>query len=306
VAAIVPSRNRHASVTELVKALADAPPVEQIIVVDEASDPPLKLDNNPVLVVRNSRPQFLAAARNRGASLATTDVLLFVDDDCLLDRRAPELLCRELVRDRSVGIAGPVIAFLNDPQRIWTAGNERSKWSGRTRQRAYGKHVSAARQLRRDCTAFPSVLAIRRDLFETVGGFDERTFPYYMTEDDLAERLRSAGYRVVLVPDAVAWHDISPTAPLSRLLHMQKTMHFFVARDRVRFILREDVPPLRRISHVAFWCLVLVPVYLASVLLDRTNDGFRDRLFAIGAFLEGNRQALMELRRREQDDSKCA
>lgn len=51
-----------------------------------------------------------------------------------------------------------------------------------------------------------TALLVRRSAFEEVGGFDERYFLY--GEDlDLCRRLRSAGWRLVTVPDDWAVHD---------------------------------------------------------------------------------------------------
>ena len=50
----------------------------------------------------------------------------------------------------------------------------------------------------------------RHDAFTSVGGFDERIFVYY--EDvDLALRMRAAGHRCVLAPEARALHAFSAT-----------------------------------------------------------------------------------------------
>ena len=51
-------------------------------------------------------------------------------------------------------------------------------------------------------------LAIRRDLFEQLGGFDEHFAPAYYEDVDLAFRVRAAGYRVLY-------------APLSRVVHFE-------------------------------------------------------------------------------------
>lgn len=50
-------------------------------------------------------------------------------------------------------------------------------------------------------------LATRRELFLSVGGFDEEHFPVYCNDVDLSWRLRLAGYRVISVATAVVFHD---------------------------------------------------------------------------------------------------
>lgn len=57
-------------------------------------------------------------------------------------------------------------------------------------------------------------MLVRRDLFLRVGGFDE-TFFMYCEDFDLSWRLRLAGYRVLIAPEAVVLHDFS--AGLGRL-----------------------------------------------------------------------------------------
>jgi GT2 family glycosyltransferase len=59
-------------------------------------------------------------------------------------------------------------------------------------------------------SACAAAVLYRRDVFESVGGFDDDFFCYF--EDvDLGFRLRLAGHRCLLVPDAVAYHVGSAT-----------------------------------------------------------------------------------------------
>jgi glycosyltransferase involved in cell wall biosynthesis len=49
-------------------------------------------------------------------------------------------------------------------------------------------------------------LALRRELFDALGGFDEHFSPAYYEDIDLAFRVRSAGYRVLYQPASVVVH----------------------------------------------------------------------------------------------------
>lgn len=50
-----------------------------------------------------------------------------------------------------------------------------------------------------------SALMIKRDVFEKVGGFDEKFFLYF-EESDLCKRVREAGYEIWIVPEAKVYH----------------------------------------------------------------------------------------------------
>lgn len=50
-----------------------------------------------------------------------------------------------------------------------------------------------------------AALAIKKDVFEDLGGFDE-DFQFHMEEIDLCWRTRNAGYRIVYTPESVVYH----------------------------------------------------------------------------------------------------
>lgn len=81
--------------------------------------------------------------------------------------------------------------------RVWRDGHGRAAFPGDTLPREVFSPCAAA-------------ALYRREAFEAVGGFDEDFFCYF--EDiDLGFRLRLAGHRCLLVPDAVAYHVGSAT-----------------------------------------------------------------------------------------------
>lgn len=71
-----------------------------------------------------------------------------------------------------------------------------------------------------------------KEVFARLGGFDEKFFLYY--EDvDLCCRLRLAGYRIVVEPDAVVTHDArraSHRRPYYFYRHLFSVLRFFLSR----------------------------------------------------------------------------
>jgi GT2 family glycosyltransferase len=72
----------------------------------------------------------------------------------------------------------------------------------------------------------------RRAMLEEIGGFDRGYF-LYLDDADVAWRARMAGWRALLVPDAIVWHAHSATTR-----HGSAFKYFHVGRSRVRMLAR--------------------------------------------------------------------
>jgi GT2 family glycosyltransferase len=67
------------------------------------------------------------------------------------------------------------------------------------------------------------VLLVTRELFETIGGFDDRFF-LYCEDVDLSWRARAAGFSTSVAPSALAFHWVGERPPDgSMVLHMQRS-----------------------------------------------------------------------------------
>lgn len=148
-----------------------------------------------VIVVRGVEPQ--GRAINQGVRQSRGEIVIVVDDDSrLADERVIASLVACLDSDPKIGMAGASI--LLDP--------EASAFQRR-----------AAEQFPRLCTPEVSAItdsdmachgccALPRRVFDQVGG--EREDILRGLDPDLRVRLRNAGYRVVLAPDARIYHPL--------------------------------------------------------------------------------------------------
>jgi len=163
-------------------------------------------ENNRMRFDRSTRRLSAAAARNRGAAQANGEVLIFIDADCIAQIDWLTVLADRFA-DRSVSVVGGGVSF--EARNYWTLADNLSMFYEYLATRA----ASVKRQL-------PSLnLAIRRDAFRQVGGFDER-YPRAAGEDaDLTIRLRLQGYRLNFEPRAVVLHAPSRNRPRDLLQH---------------------------------------------------------------------------------------
>lgn len=141
----------------------------------------------------------LSNARNLGARAARSEVLVFLDDDILVEPAWLRALVDALV------VAGPDAVVTGRVQ----AGEPEQPHAFTPATALGDERVSYRGRLRRDVLAGGS-MALFRSLFEEVGGFDPRLgagarFPA-AEDNDLGLRLLERGCTIVYVPEAVAVH----------------------------------------------------------------------------------------------------
>jgi GT2 family glycosyltransferase len=142
-----------------------------------------------------------AAARNRGVAESSAPLLLFLDDDVV----APPTLVTEHLAlhagaDPKLGVLGRV--EWHPDLRVTSF----MRWLDRSGLQ-FGFDALSEGVVDPPYVAFYTAnLSMRRELFDEVGGFDER-FPYPAYEDmELAWRLHPRGFRLEYRPAALAFH----------------------------------------------------------------------------------------------------
>jgi N-acetylglucosaminyl-diphospho-decaprenol L-rhamnosyltransferase len=150
-----------------------------------------------------------AAACNRGAAAGSGEIVVLLNNDVYARADFLERLIVPLQKDPEIG---SVAALMLQPgeQLIDSAGLAADVTLG-CFPRLQGLDAREARRVR-PVLAGPAgtAAAYRRSAWEQVGGLDETIFAY-MEDFDLALRLRSAGWRSILAPDAIGVHLGSAT-----------------------------------------------------------------------------------------------
>lgn len=185
----------------------DATPFDVVVVDDQSPD---DTAGNLALiagVTAVSTPQNLGfvGACNLGASRARGEVLVFLNNDTEVHPGWLDRLVEVLDDDPSVGLVGSML--LGTDGRVQESGG--IIWSDGTGWN-FGRGDAAtdgAVRARRDvdyCSG--AALAVRKVIFDELGGFDDRYAPAYYEDTDLSFGVRAAGYRVVVQPESVVTH----------------------------------------------------------------------------------------------------
>lgn len=203
-------------------ALAGA--ASEVVVVDNAStDDSWRDAQRPgVTLIREPENRGFAEGANQGASGASTDWIVFCNPDAALDAALLTALLTEV--PQGVGIIAPIQTDARGRPRPESGGYDLTL----PRLLAWAMLPQKVRKDRGPWLAapFPSsdvdvpwvsgaVLAIRRELFERLGGFDERFF-LYLEDADLCRRARHLGARVVCRGGVSVRHDPSQGEPQRR------------------------------------------------------------------------------------------
>lgn len=184
----------------------DIEPEQFEVIVVGMDEPGLIEEGERVRFDRSDRPLNPAQARNRGAGQARGEILAFTDADCI-----PHKNWLSSLADR----------FAEAPVQIVGGGVEipcGNYWRLSDNLATFHDYTSYLQAGTR--SQLPSLnLALRKEAFQSVGGFDER-FPRPAGEDsDLSLRLRQRGYVLHFFPSAAVRHEPLRRSPKDLVSH---------------------------------------------------------------------------------------
>ena len=158
-----------------------------------------------IVLVRSETNLGFAGGNNLGARVARADLLVFLNDDAVVEPDWLDQLVLTAESDPRIGAVGSRILFANGSLQeaggvIWgdgpTTGVGREHPPGNT-EYMYVRDVDYVSA---------NGLLVRRGAWDEIGGFAEEYHPAYYEDVDLCMALRACGRRVVFEPRAVIRH----------------------------------------------------------------------------------------------------
>jgi GT2 family glycosyltransferase len=197
----------------------------------------------------------IPAGRNAGVPHVDGELLFFLDDDASLrDDDALERVAALFAADPALGMVQLEVAPRagGEPLRDWVPRlrvGDRSRPSDIT-------------------VVWEGAVAVRRDVFERVGGWPE-AFRYVHEGIDLGWRVMDAGYRVFYAGGTVALHPVTGAPP-------HGYSYYYGARNRV-WLARRHLPLPLGALYVVNFAVRSLPRYRTRRPLHEAQRGYPDR-----------------------------
>ncbi len=206
VSVIIPTKNRRRYLEDCLKSLfqANTRPDEIIVVDNYSSDCTEKVVQlYPVKLLRNRGS--LTRSRNLGLGVSIGDIIVYLDDDVIVDKNWLEHLLSAYSSPEVCGVGGRILPFGKDKSHFVPAcGNV----VGKVRNDGLviaNFDVPLKKPIEVDCFQGCNMSFRREALFE-VGGFDETYQGIFRHDSDICLAVKKIGCKLIYEPKAIVWH----------------------------------------------------------------------------------------------------
>lgn len=236
---------------------------DELILVDNGIlDPAHSEPPGPTLRLGDGTNLGFAGGCSYAASRATGDALVFVNSDAVVRDDAVAALVAGL-DDPRTGMVGGCLRLAEDPGLVNSAGNP-LQFTGITWAGGCGDPAEGHAKPGPVAVATGGLFAVRREVWDALGGFEPRYFAYH-EDTDLSLRCWMAGWTVQYQPSAVAVHHYEFSRNPGKM--------YLVERNRLVTVWC-DYPP--RVLAAALPAVVLLEP--ALLLLALTQGWGRQKL----------------------------
>ena len=197
--------------------------------------------------IRIDRNLGFAGGYNRGIKAASGKYIAIINNDAIASPQWLSALIKVAEKDAEIGAVASIIADGNRPNVLDSCGVGIAL-DGMSRQLMRGQAMPVLTAPKEVLVPSGCACLFRADALEAVGLFDESFFAY-CEDTDLGLRLRWAGFKTVVAPDAQVTHYYSMTTGKYSL---QKV--FWVERNHLLVAVKNFPPALLLIlPFVTIW-----------------------------------------------------
>lgn len=249
---------------------------ELLIIDDGSKDKSLEIirkfqsKDKRISLLINEKNIGAAASRNKALQIAKGKILVFLDNDTEVDNNWLMELMKPLMKNKEVGATQALLLDYKKRNLIQMGGGELvpyTTWLLPFYQWVEYKE-NKKRILEREIVATSAALAVKREAFMKINGFDEKEAVY--SEDiDFSWRLWIAGYKVRLASKAIVYHytkNLKERIPMGASNYI---IYFHLAKNSFRSMLKN----YETINVFRFFLVsIFINLFRASAVLMVRRD----------------------------------
>jgi len=187
-----------------------------------------------VRLIKNSANEGFCRGNNIGAKVAlknNPDYLLFLNNDTIVKTNFLEELIKFTETNPRVGVAGPLVFYYDEPNKVYSCGGKLNLWLCST----YTYRFIPKMPLK-NLDSVSTALLIRADLIKKIGLWDEDFFTYW-EDTDYGLRTKKAGFYVACVGSSIIYHKVArATKYLSpRYIYFMVRNNLLIAKKHAKF-----------------------------------------------------------------------
>lgn len=298
VSIVIPTYNRKLMLVRLVESIlsGDYKNIEIVIIDDASADGTYEFlnkkyyTNKKIKIIRNKKNLFAAGSKNVGQKNATGELIMFIDDDNIVDKKMISELVEIFINSPGIGEVGPINYSLANKSKVLFCGADRNMWTTKTNHK---KSLTEFNKLDFwETDDIPNAFMVRGDVIRKNKIEFNVKFGIMYEESDYAYRIKKAGYKVFMVKKAKIYHDIEDELTNKNyLLHFLEDSRrsFTFARNRIIFHSKYSTKP-QIIGIYLFWIWVFTVYYSYKFL---SYDGYgkfntNQKLKSIYKYFSGN------------------
>jgi GT2 family glycosyltransferase len=240
---IVLSWNGREDTVSCLDALAKiSEPAVRIVCVDNGSTDgsveAVRVRHPETHLIENGRNLGFAGGCNVGIRWALAqgaEWVVLVNNDAVIAPDTIAAFAAAAEHCPEAGVLAGKLYHADRPDRVWYAGHRFHGWLGYSGRHRGEGHRDRPRYERLAPTgrANGALMAISRAAIERIGMLDEELFAY-VEDIDLSVRARAAGFEVVFVPAARAWHRVGASSAAAGHNSYYGTRNMVVVCERHR------------------------------------------------------------------------
>lgn len=282
VSVIIPTMDRSEMLERCIKSVISSTykNIEVLVSDDSDSDSSrlvvdkLKSRFHKILYIHNTKKN-ISVAINKAIKKSKGELIFILDDDNEIDKDCIEEMSRSIIRDKNIGIVGPLALYCSHRSIIMHAGVIRSRFMRRAIYIHENEKWNGQIEEGEEAEDFANAFMFKREAAKKAGLWD-LLVPYMGEDGDFEARVRKAGYKIIINPRAKTYHNIPYNPKEMYFLRVSERRMYHSMHSKVLYVFRYD-NTLQKLTFT-----ISIPLYIAfyirAIIKDKNKENKKSRL----------------------------